>query len=372
MEQAVTVSIKPAFRDCLIPLRPYVPGGTTEDVACKYAPQRISKMGSNENPLGPGPMAMEAVKNQLGNLSVYPDVSCAELRSTLAAETGKQPGNFFVGNGSDEVLQLIAATYLNPGDGVLVSTHTFFQYEFIARIFDAEVRTVPTRELAYDLPGFLAAVDGRTKMVFLCNPNNPTGLYFTHSGLSALLSAMPKSVLVVIDEAYVEYVDAGDFPDTVALMEAFPNLVVTRTFSKAYGLAALRVGYAIAADWIIKDLMRVKMPFNVNQLAQKAAVAALGDKEHLNRTTWLNGDGRKSLARSLERLGCRVLPSQGNFLCFEPPRPVAAVCEYLSRQGVIVRPLSRFGLDTGIRVTVGTLAQNAHFLEAMTAVLAAL
>ncbi|MDB5050883.1 MAG: histidinol-phosphate aminotransferase 2 [Fibrobacteres bacterium] len=363
----MTVSIKPAFRNCLLPLQPYVPGSSTEEVAGRYAPIRISKMGSNENPLGPGPKAMEAVRNLAASLSVYPDASAGDLRAALAAAAGKKPGNFFVGNGSDEVLLLIAATYLNPGDQVLVGTHTFFNYEFVARVFDGEVHTIPTRDLRYDLPAFSAAADARTKLIFLCNPNNPTGLYFTHTDLAGFLYSLPRNVLVVVDEAYGEYADAEDFPDTAALMEDFPNLVAVRTFSKAYGLAGLRVGYAMASETIVKDLRQVKMPFNVNLPAQKAALAALGDAEHLERTLGLNGEGKRSLTRELEKLGCEVLPSQGNFLCFQPPGSAAAICEYLFRQGVIVRPLNRFGLDRWIRVTVGTQNQNSHFLEALSA-----
>jgi histidinol-phosphate aminotransferase len=348
MGKTVTVSAKPSFRNCLRPLQPYIPGSSAEEVAGKYAPQRISKMGSNENPLGAGRKAMEAVRNLAAGISIYPDASAGDLRAALALATGRKPGNFFVGNGSDEVLLLIAATYLNPGDNVLASTHTFFNYEFVSRVFDGEVRTVPTRDLRYDLPAFAAAADARTKLVFLCNPNNPTGLH-----------------LIVVDEAYAEYVDAADFPDTAGLMDEFPNLILTRTFSKAYGLAGLRVGYALASESIVKDLRKVKMPFNVNLAAQKAAVAALDDIEHLERTLRLNGEGKVMLARVLEKTGCTVLPSQGNFLCFQPPRPAGAVCDHLFGQGVIVRPLMRFGLDGWIRVTIGTPDQNAHFLSAM-------
>ena len=365
MGETVTVSAKPSFRNCLRPLQPYIPGSSAEEVAGKFAPPRISKMGSNENPLGAGRKAMEAVRNLAAGISIYPDASAGDLRAALALSTGLKPGNFFVGNGSDEVLLLIAATYLNPGDNVLASTHTFFNYEFVSRVFDGEVRTVPTRDLRYDLPAFAAAADARTKLVFLCNPNNPTGLHFTHLELADFLRCMPREALIVVDEAYAEYVDAADFPDTAGLMDEFPNLILTRTFSKAYGLAGLRVGYAMASESIVKDLRKVKMPFNVNLAAQKAALAALDDIEHLERTLRLNGEGKILLARVLEKMGCAVLPSQGNFLCFLPPRPAGAVCDHLFGQGVIVRPLMRFGLDGWIRVTIGTAEQNAHFLSAM-------
>jgi histidinol-phosphate aminotransferase len=369
MGKTVTVSanpsFRPTFRNCLRPLQPYIPGSSAEEVAGKYAPQRISKMGSNENPLGAGRKAMEAVRNMAAGISIYPDASAGDLRAALALATGRKPGNFFVGNGSDEVLLLIAATYLNPGDNVLASTHTFFNYEFVSRVFDGEVRTVPTRDLRYDLPAFAAAADARTKLVFLCNPNNPTGLHFTQRELADFLRSMPREALIVVDEAYAEYVDAADFPDTAGLMDEFPNLILTRTFSKAYGLAGLRVGYALASESIVKDLRKVKMPFNVNLAAQKAALAALDDIEHLERTLRLNGEGKVLLERVLEKLGCTVLPSQGNFLCFQPPRPAGAVCDHLFGQGVIVRPLMRFGLDGWIRVTIGTPDQNAHFLSAM-------
>jgi histidinol-phosphate aminotransferase len=355
----------PAYRPCLRPIRPYVPGGSAEDVAARHAPERISKLASNENPLGPGPLALEAVRNQAAALSVYPDAACAELAAALASHTGMRPGNFLIGNGSDEVLMLLAATYLNPGDRALVGSRTFFNYEFVARLFDAEVVTVPAQAMRYDLPGFAAAADARARMIFLCNPNNPTGLHFTHDELAAFLAAVPRQAVIVVDEAYLEYVDAPDFPDTLALMERHPNLVVTRTFSKAHGLAALRVGYAIASEAVIADARRTRMPFSVNLLAQKAAVAALRDRDHLDRTLRMNREGKASLALRLRALGCEVLPSQANFLCFRPPWPADRVCDHLLRDGVIVRPLSRFGLDGWIRVTVGRPDQNGHFLSGL-------
>jgi histidinol-phosphate aminotransferase len=377
MELAMKPSVsafppKPVFRDCLRPLRPYVPGSSSEDVARMYAPERISKMGSNENPLGPGRKAMAAVAGLAGGLSVYPDASTGELRAALAKLRGKKPGNFFVGNGSDEVLLLIAATYLNPGDTVLVGSHTFFNYEFVGRVFDADVRTIPARDWKYDLPAFSMAADAGTKLIFLCNPNNPTGLHVSHADLAGFLYSIPRNILVVVDEAYGEYADAPDFPDTAALMEDFPNLIAVRTFSKAYGLAGLRVGYGMAAEAIAEDVRQVKMPFNVNLLAQKAATAALGDDEHQQRTRSLNREGKAALSAALERMECEVLASQGNFLCFRPPRPAADLCERLFHAGVIVRPLSRFGMEAWIRVTIGTPDQNAHFLAAFSEALGGL
>jgi histidinol-phosphate aminotransferase len=375
MESAMirsTMQPKPVYRDCLRPLRPYVPGSSSEEVAGKYAPERISKMGSNENPLGPGRKAVAAVTGMASGLSVYPDASAGELRAALAKLRGKQPGNFFVGNGSDEVLLLIAATYLNPGDTVLVGSHTFFNYEFVARVFDADVRTIPARDWRYDLTAFSRAAEEGAKLIFLCNPNNPTGLHFSHADLAGFLQSLPKDILVVVDEAYGEYADAADFPDSAALLEEFPNLIAVRTFSKAHGLAGLRVGYGMASEAVAEDVRRVKMPFNVNLLAQKAATAALDDEEHLQRTRSLNREGKAALSLALEGMDCEVLESQGNFLCFRPPHPSAALCDRLFRDGVIVRPLDRFGMDGWIRVTIGTPGQNAHFLAAFSEALAGL
>ena len=360
----MTIPAGPAFRACLLPIKPYVPGRTAEEAAGECPPARIIKLGSNENPLGPGRKAMEAVMKLAGSLSTYPDPTCVELRAAMAAATGMRVENFLVGNGSDEVLLLIAATYLNPGDNVVVSSHTFFNYEFVSRVFAGEVRTVATRDLHYDLAGMAAAVDSRTKLVFLCNPNNPTGLYFSHAELEGFLRSVPRTALIVMDEAYGEYADAEDFPRVPALLGEFPNLVAARTFSKAYGLAGLRVGYAMAAESVIKDLRQVKMPFNVNLPAQKAALAALDDQEHMQRTLRVTREGRAFLSGGLAKLGCRVLPTQGNFICFEPPRHAASICDHLFRQGVIVRPLARFGLEDWIRVTIGTPGMNGYFLEA--------
>jgi histidinol-phosphate aminotransferase len=359
------VNALPLLRRCLEPLRPYVPGRGADEVARAHAPARVSRLGSNENPLGPGPRAIAALRRHADGVSVYPDPSCRELRAALARGAELGADGFFVANGSDEVLLLIAAAFLEPGQGVLTSAHTFFNYEFVARIFDGDIRTIPTRGLACDLDGFAAAAGPETRLVFLCNPNNPTGLSFTHDALAALLGRLSPRTLVVIDEAYREYAAAADFPDTVALLGEFPNLIVVRTFSKAHGLAALRVGYAIARPAIVEGLGRVKMPYSVNLLAQKAAVAALEDQEHLRRTLRLNGEEKTSLAAALDRLGCRVLPSEANFLCFAPPAAAGEICEAVLRDGVIVRSLAHFGLPEWIRVSVGKPEENAHFLEAL-------
>jgi histidinol-phosphate aminotransferase len=363
-------SILKIARKSIQALKPYVPGKSIEEVRAKYNPPSVTKLGSNENPLGASAKVLEAVHASLHRVSLYPDGSSRELRAALARAHGLVPEQIMVGNGSDEVLLLIAAAFLNPGETVLVSENTFSEYEFSGRVMDGKIVKIPLKKNRYDIAGFKRKLAAKPKLVFLCNPNNPTGSYFSHAELEDLLRATPPGTLVVVDEAYCEYADAPDFPRSLELLKAFPNLIISRTFSKIFGMAGLRLGYAFAHPLIIRETGRVKTPFNVNLLVQAAAVAAIGDAEFRERSIANNREGRAFLEAELGARGLEFVHTQANFICFRVPRPAVDVCEDMLKHGLIARALKSFGMDDWIRITIGTPDQNRRFLEALDASLA--
>lgn len=350
-------------------LKPYVPGKSIEEVKALYNPPVITKLGSNENPLGPSGRVLNAVHAATSKISLYPDGSSRALRQALADSAGLTLDHVMVGNGSDEVLLNIAAAFLNPGEAVLVSGNTFSEYEFSGRVLDGKVVKVPLKDLRYDLAGFRKELKRKPKLLFLCNPNNPTGNYFTHDELLTLLRAAPRSTLVVLDEAYGEYATALDFPRSLELLKDFPNLIVSRTFSKIFGMAGLRLGYGFAHSLVVRECQRVKTPFNVNLLAQAGALAALQDEDFVRRSLDTNREGKAFLEEGLSALGLEWLPTQANFICFRTDRAAVELHEDLMRLGVIIRPLRSFGLDMWNRVTIGTREQNERFLVALSSCL---
>lgn len=346
-------------------LKPYVPGKSIDEVRAKYDPPAITKLGSNENPLGVSAKVLAAVKEALPRISLYPDGASLELRAALALAHGTAPDQIMVGNGSDEVLLMIAAAFLNPGETVLVSEHTFSEYEFSGRVMDGKIVKIPLKDFRYHLAGFKKKLRPPPKLVFLCNPNNPTGSYFTHAELEDLLKAASPKTLVVVDEAYGEYADAADFPRSLDLLKRHPNLIVSRTFSKIFGMAGLRLGYGFAHPLVIREIARVKTPFNVNLLVQAAALAALADADFRARSIANNVEGRGFLAAELKARGLQAIPTQANFICFRTRRPAVDLCEDMLKEGVIVRALRSFGLDYWVRVTIGMPEQNERFLESL-------
>jgi len=323
------------------------------------------KLASNENPLGPSPKGLEALAAAASTVHIYPDGAATALREALAAELQVPAGQILLGNGSDEVLTLIAAAYVRPGDNVVTADITFSEYHFAARLFGASVKKTPLKDGAYDLDAVAAAVDGKTKIVFLCNPNNPTGSHFGQKALEAFLARVPASVLVVLDEAYVHYVDAADYPDSMKLLSRYPNLLVTRTFSKVYGLAALRVGYAVASSQVIGHLGVVKQPFNVGTLGQVAARAAVADREFVEASRKVNREGLAFWTQALASRGLFHYPTQANFLALRVDRDAQAVFQAMAEAGVTIRPLTSFGLTDWIRITIGTAEQNSVCLKAL-------
>lgn len=337
-------------------IEPYVPGKKV---------QGAIKLSSNENPLGMSPQAERGARDAVSAASIYPDGHATALRDALARFHGIDADRFLVGNGSDEVMLLSTATFLDPGAVTLMGAHTFSQYEFATRLFGGTPHALAMDDGSYPVEEIARAADSQTRIVFLCNPNNPTGCYFTHQQLEALLDEVPPDVLVVHDEAYREYVEVDDFPRSVELQSRFPNLLVLRTFSKIYGMAGLRVGYGIGVPELVADIGRTKQPFNVGSVSQAAAIAALGDSAFVARSQELNRNGKQFLYGELTRLGVTSFDTQANFICLETNRDSKTVAEEMTRLGVTVRPLGSFGLPTRIRVTVGTQEQNELFIACL-------
>jgi histidinol-phosphate aminotransferase len=354
-------------------LSPYVPGKPVDELARELGldPAGIVKLASNENPLGPGSKALAAIQAALPELTRYPDGNGFELKQALASRYGVNTGQVTLGNGSNDILDLVARAWLAPGLNAVFSQFAFAVYPIATQAQGAEGRAVPARDYGHDLPAMLAAIDENTRVVFLANPNNPTGTWFTDDALQRFLDAVPERVLVVLDEAYIEYVDAGDrLPDGVQYLTRYPNLLVSRTFSKAYGLAALRVGYALSSAAIAAVLNRVRQPFNVNSLALTAACAALLDEDYLQASRALNAAGMQQLEHGLAGLGLRWIPSKANFIAVDFARDAAPINQALLQAGVIVRPVAGYGMPNFLRVSIGTEAENARFLEVLAQVLA--
>jgi len=344
------------LREDLRDLKAYTPG--------KLKPGAV-KLASNENPLGPSPRAIEAMSAVVASLHVYPDGATTSLREALATTLGLPSDRILVGNGSDEILTLVAGAYLRPGDHAITAEVTFSEYNFAVRLFGASMHFTPLRDGAFDLDAVAARIDARTKLVFLCNPNNPTGGYFTQAALEAFLGRVPSTVLVVLDEAYCHYVEADDYPDSIPLLDRWPNLLITRTFSKVYGLAALRVGYALAAPQVIGHLAVVKQPFNVGTLGQVAARAALADTDFVEKSRAVNREGRAFWNQAFTRLGLTFLPTQANFIAVRVDRDAQQVFAAMADAGVTIRPLTSFGLPNWIRITIGTREQNELCVAAL-------
>ncbi len=354
-------------------LQPYQPGKPLEALEREYGIREAVKLASNENPLGPSPRAKAVVAAQLDELARYPDGNGFVLKQALAARHGVDGERITLGNGSNDVLELLARAFVTPENEVVFSEHAFAVYPIVTCAVGARAVVTPARDHGHDLAAMAAAISERTRLIFIANPNNPTGTWLTAEALERFLENVPAHVLVVLDEAYFEYardpaMGIEGYPDGSQWLDRFPNLVVTRTFSKAHGLAGLRVGYALSHPEVADLLNRVRQPFNVNSLALAAATAALDDAEHLQKTLALNVAGLEQLRAGFARLELDSLPTAGNFVCVKVGRG-SEVYEALLREGVIVRPVDNYGLPEYLRVTVGTAEENARFLAALEKVL---
>jgi histidinol-phosphate aminotransferase len=359
-------------------LQPYQPGKPESELRREYGLSRIVKLASNENPLGPSPRALAAAREALGELARYPDGNGFELKSALAAKLGLSMAMLTLGNGSNDVLELAARAFLTPEHEAVFSEHAFAVYPIVTQAIGATARVAKanppdhTMPYGHDLAAMRASISDRTRIVFIANPNNPTGTWLKTAELEEFLLSVPESVIVVVDEAYGEYVEAeaeADCPNALRWLDRFPNLIVTRTFSKAYGLAGLRVGYAVSHPQIADLLNRVREPFNVNSLALVAAAAALDDVSHLERGRAVNRAGMRQLQEACRPLRLNWLPSVGNFLCVEVNRPGREIFLELLKRGVIVRPVDNYGLPRFLRISIGTEADNARLIEVLNTVL---
>ena len=353
--------------DSIAGLAPYQGGKPIEELARERGLSDIVKLASNESALGPSPLAVEAAARALKNAHRYPDGAAFRLRSAIAEFHGVTFGEVLHGNGSNELLELVVRTFMTPDQHVIFGRPAFSMYSVIAAGHNVQFSAVPTdANLVHDLDAMVAQVRDNTKVIILDNPNNPTGTYVEKERLARFLRQVPESVIVVLDEAYFEFGDAPDYPDGLALRDCRENLLVLRTFSKAYGLAGFRVGYGVGPERLINYLNRLRAPFNVSLISQEAAICALADHEHLRKVVSLNNSERVRLSSELARFG-RVFPSQANFILVDFGEPSAQIYDALLDQGVIVRPIP--GLATHLRLTIGTAAENDRLLSALGKVL---
>jgi len=344
-------------------LRPYEAGKPIEELERELGVEDAIKLASNENPLGPSPRAIEAIQRELAEVHRYPDAAAHRLREKLAGRLGVEMQELLHGNGSNELIELLIRTFTTREHHVVFGEPAFVMYKIAALAHGTPFSAVPLRDLTHDLEAMAAAVTPRTRLLFVANPNNPTGTHVGRAAVEKLLREVPPEVIVVVDEAYFEYADAEDYPDCLTLRGLRERLVVLRTFSKIYGLAALRVGYAVGPRELIEYMNRLRAPFNVGWLGQVAAAAALDDQQHVETSRNTNRSERARLGRALAELGWKIAPSQANFVYVDVGRPARQLYEALLRLGVIVRPFG--GLPTCLRITVGTARENDRLLETL-------
>ena len=347
-------------------IAPYQPGKPISELAREFGldPNDIIKLASNENPLGVSPLAMQAMRQALADVARYPDGNGFELKQALSQHYGVEMSQIVLGNGSNDVLELAARSFLTPGLEAIYSQYAFAVYPLATQAVGATGVEVPAHDFAHDLGAMRRAVSPRTRLMFIANPNNPTGTLIPSADLHAFLRALPPDVIVVLDEAYNEYLPAELKADSVGWLREFPNLIITRTFSKAYGLAGLRVGYAFAHASVADLMNRVRQPFNVNSISLAAATAGLDDREFVRRSFELNQSGMRRITQGLTQLGLTYIPSFGNFVSFKVG-DANAVFQRLLKRGVIVRPIASYGMPDYLRVSTGLEAENERFLEAL-------
>ena len=353
---------------CIAALQPYQPGKPIDELQRELGLENIIKLASNENPLGPSAAVKAAITNAVAESARYPDGNGFNLKAALAVHYAVDAAQITLGNGSNDVLELIARAFVSPADEVLFSEHAFAVYPLVTQAIGATAVIAPAKNYGHDLMAMAARITPKTKLIFIANPNNPTGTYLPQVELERFIANVPSNTLVVLDEAYVEYGD--DENASVAWLTQYANLIISRTFSKAYGLAGLRVGYSLSSPDIAGILNRIRQPFNVNSLALAAAEAALTDRDYIAKTKALNTAGMAQLMAAFNTLGLTAIPSRGNFITVDVIRDGLAFYQDLLAQGVIVRPVANYGLPTHLRVSVGTAAENQIFIDALTKVLA--
>jgi histidinol-phosphate aminotransferase len=353
----------------ILKLKPYVPGKPIDEVKREFGIKDVVKLASNENPVGPSPKALKAMKKVLGDVALYPDGGCFTLTQALAAKYGVEENCIICGNGSDELIHYIGITFLSSTDEVISSDVTFSRYESAAVLNNCEYKSAPSCRHTFSLDEIAARINSNTRLIIIANPNNPTGTIVTKDEVDRFMAKVPERVIVVFDEAYYEYVESPDYPDTREYVRQGRNVIILRTFSKIYGLAGLRVGYGIARPEIIAGLHQVREPFNVNSLAQVAAVAALDDTAHVEKSRSVNALGRDYLYAQFDSMDLPYAPTQANFIWVDIKQDCRPVFTEMLKRGVIIRTGDIFGCPTFIRVTIGTMSENERFIKTLKEVL---
>jgi len=348
--------------DSIRNLTPYQPGKPIEEVERELGISSSIKLASNENPLGTSKRVLAAAQEALLNSHIYPDGGQYELKQALSKFLQVAPEQITLGNGSENVLEIIVKAYLHKNDSAVISEYAFLTIELLIRAAGGALKIASATDWGHDVDNMINAVDDKTRILFLVNPNNPTGTYTNKNDFERLLNSIPPHIIVVVDEAYSEYIDHDDYPQALSYLEKHPNLIITRTFSKVYGLAALRLGYAISSPEIADMLNRARLPFNVNSIAAKAACVALQDQEHVTHSVIINRKGMQQLEAGLQKLKLDYIPSIGNFITIDVGE-AKEIYQQLLQQGVIVRPLHAYNMPKHIRVTIGTHEQNERFLN---------
>lgn len=346
-------------------LTPYQPGKPIEELERELGISESIKLASNENPLGPSPIALKAATDSLQDATLYPDASGTELKRRLNTEYGLAEDRLTLGNGSNDLLELIARVFVRPEDEVIYSEFAFIVYPLVTQACCAVSVVTPAKEYGHDLDAMANAITDKTRLIFLANPNNPTGTVFSDEQFRAFMARVPEQVMVILDEAYTEYLTAQNMPNGLQLADEFDNLIVTRTFSKAWGLAGLRCGFAYASVAVTDLLNRVRQPFNVSLPALAAAQAVLSDSEYLKRSQEVNQQGLEQMYEGLTQLGVSFVPSQGNFVLIDLGQPAMPIYQSMLLMGVITRPVGNYGLPNHLRVSIGLAHENERFLKAL-------
>ncbi len=343
-------------------IKPYIPGKPVEELERELGISGSTKLASNENPLGPSPLSIQAIRSGLKVLNRYPDGSCYYLRDVLSEKLKVSPDQLIFGNGSNEIIELAVRTFISPGDNAIMAHPSFVVYSMIVQAAHGENILVPLKQWRHNLDAMASQITERTRLIFIANPNNPTGTINTKAEMGRLMKKVPEGVLVIVDEAYYEYVESKEYPDSLKYLKTNNNMLVLRTFSKIYGLAGLRIGYGLAGSSLIKEMNKVRQPFNVNSLAQAAAIEALKDGNHVTRVRQLNKRAKKFLYKELQEMGVSFVPSEANFIYIIFKEEVAGnIYEHMLKQGVIVRPV---GPNT-IRITTGLQGENRKLVTAL-------
>jgi len=350
-------------------LVPYKAGKPIDELERELGLTEIVKLASNENSLGPGPKVMAAIQQTMPELSRYPDGNGFSLKNALAQKLNVSMDQITLGNGSNEILELVARTFLTPELEVVFSQHAFAVYPLVTQAVGATAKIADALNYGHDLTAMLSLVNENTRLVFIANPNNPTGTLLSAEDLKKFISALPDTVVCVLDEAYFEFIDSDNALDSISWLERYPNLMITRTFSKAYGLAGLRVGYSVSSVEIADLLNRVRQPFNNNMLALAAAEAALADEEYLAKTITVNNQGMQQLTSAFTALSLSWIPSFGNFVSVDLKQEGMPIYEALLKKGVIVRPVANYEMPNYLRISIGTEQENQFFIDALKEVL---